>query len=95
MDNENNNSDFKEFDDLSEKIYVEFSIEGVVITTKEEANKVRKEISEILKKAFEEYDTNRINVQVSSFSEADIALSIMQNTSLFRMMNIKFLNKFC
>ncbi len=83
MDNdENNHSDEKEFIDLSDKIYVEFSIEGVVVTTKEEALRVKKEVSRILNKAFEEYDTNRINVQVSSFSEADIALSIMQGTMI-------------
>ena len=72
--------DEKEFEDLSEKIYVEFSIDGVIITSLKDVDEVKIKISKLIQKVFKEYGSSKINVQVSSFSEEDVALSIMQSS---------------
>jgi|15BtaG_2_1085339.scaffolds.fasta_scaffold00052_47 hypothetical protein len=72
--------DEKEFEDLSEKIYVEFAIDGVIITSPKDVDKVKVKISKLIQKVFKEYGSSKVNVQISSFSEEDVALSIMQSS---------------
>ena len=73
----------KEINDINEikdKIYLEILVEGVIVSDTENIKEVKQSITKIITDILSNYDSSKITVQVSSFDESDLILSVLQNT---------------
>ena len=69
----------KEIIEIKDKIYLEILVEGLIVSDVENVKEVKKEITKIITDILSKYDSSKITVQVSSFSEEDLILSVLQN----------------
>jgi len=77
MKKDNTKDNKNDVEEESKKMYIEFMIEGVLITNDKEALAIEKKLASMFNKAFKEHKSIRLNSQVAKYYEEELFLSMV------------------